>query len=224
MTYRVEAVADSIAMEGPRLTTVVIDGISYKTQAMLGEFEMFKISSARRRVVITATEWGELWALRNNEAADPTMRRIARLTYRAIEASSPVVVPEGEWHLPFIQPDERNGTWEHTETARRVSMGRCARGSHLDERGERDLVADEALFESLNGRTSLLGHVATPFTNAERTLRRQVAADVKQRGRGVTNDSEVTTINTLVTATAFSGSLKGWQSYGSLAWNNFYDQ
>ncbi len=218
MPYKVEVVADSTAPNGPRLTTIVVSGVGVAVQAMLHKFSALSTSSSRTCTVITATEWGNFLELRSNQAANPKLRKVAKLAHGAIKASTPVVVSEGEWHLPFIQPDERNGIWEHTETARRVSIGRCVRGSHLSESGERDLVADQALFEPLvtMGHISPLEHVATPFTAAERTMREQLVTDVHRRSSEATADYVV--IAELVTATAFCGSLNGWRSYRKFVW------
>lgn len=221
MPYKVEVVADSTAPNGPRLTTIVISGVGVAVQAMLHKFSALSISSTQSRTVVTATEWSNFLALRNNDAAHPKMRKIATLVHAAIKASTPVVVREGEWHLPFIQPDERNGIWEHTETARRVSIGRCVRGSHLTASGARDLIADQALFEPLitMGHISPLAHAATPFTDAESQVRRRLATACHRLGDEADLDYPV--IAELVTATAYCGPLNGWRSYRKLVWGDY---
>lgn len=217
MPYKVEIAADSTAPDGPRLTTVVVIGPGVAVQGMLHKFGALTTSSNGNRTVITATEWSNFLELRHNPAAHPKLKEVARLAYKAIKASTPIVIREGEWHLPFIQPDERFGGWEHTETALRVSIGRCVRGGHLDATGERDLVADQALFEPLisKGHISPLGHVATPFTAAEVRVRQQVAIACQRIGSE--GGLDYPAIAELVTATAFCGPLNGWRSYRKLA-------
>lgn len=115
-------------------------------------------------VIVTATEWSNFFALRANEMAQPEIRTAATLMLAAFEQSTPESVPDGGWHLPLLQPDERDGTFEHTEDARRISAARCARVSYLTHGGVRDRDADLGLYRRLvdGGHLSPLEHVATP--------------------------------------------------------------
>jgi len=116
-------------------------------------------------IIVTATEWANFFALRDNEMAQPEIREAARLMRAAYNGSTPTLVQMGEWHLPLIQPEERDGVFEHTEDARKVSAARCARVSYLTHDGLRDLTADLVLYERLvnGGHMSPLEHVATPI-------------------------------------------------------------
>jgi thymidylate synthase ThyX len=124
-------------------------------------------------VVVTATEWSNFFALRANEMAQPEIRTIAEMMKELRVSNQPQQLQEGEWHLPFIQPDEHDGYFEHTVTARQISAARCARVSYLTHDGKRDLWADIKLYERLvtGGHMSPLEHVATPFTKNEELLR-----------------------------------------------------
>lgn len=115
-------------------------------------------------VIVTATEWSNFFALRANAMAQPEIRIAAALMLAAFEQSAPEPVPDGGWHLPLLQPDERDGTFEHTEDARRISAARCARVSYLTHGGVRDRDADLGLYRRLvdGGHLSPLEHVATP--------------------------------------------------------------
>ncbi|WP_152360365.1 FAD-dependent thymidylate synthase [Microlunatus speluncae] len=115
-------------------------------------------------VIVTATEWSNFFALRANPMAQPEINQVATLMLDAYRGSTPVTIPAGGWHLPLLQPEERDGTFEHSEEARRISAARCARVSYLTHDGTRDLEADLGLYRRLvdGGHLSPLEHVATP--------------------------------------------------------------
>jgi thymidylate synthase ThyX len=115
-------------------------------------------------VIVTATEWSNFFALRANPMAQPEINTVAGLMLAAYRQSTPNPVPSGGWHLPLLQADERDGTFEHSEDARRISAARCARVSYLTHSGVRDLEADLGLYRRLvdGGHLSPLEHVATP--------------------------------------------------------------
>lgn len=116
-------------------------------------------------IIVTATEWKNFFALRDNEMAQPEIQEPARLMRAAYEASTPTPIQLGEWHLPLIQPEERDGVFERSGEARKISAARCARVSYLTHDGKRDLDADLVLYERLvsGGHMSPLEHVATPL-------------------------------------------------------------
>ena len=93
-------------------------------------------------VIVTATEWGNFFALRANPMAQPEIRVVAEMMRDVYGESEPVLVRDGEWHLPLIQPEERDGEFEFSEDARKISAARCARVSYLTHDGSRDLDAD----------------------------------------------------------------------------------
>lgn len=115
-------------------------------------------------VIVTATDWSNFFALRANPEAQPEIGRVAELMRLAYGSGTPIMVPDGAWHLPLLQPEEYDGSFEHTEQARQVSAARCARVSYLTHDGRRDLDADLKLYRRLveSGHLSPLEHVATP--------------------------------------------------------------
>lgn len=115
-------------------------------------------------VIVTATEWDNFFALRANPDAQPEIQVIAKMMKELYAESQPTLLKVGEWHLPLIQPDERNGIFELTLEARKVSTARCGRVSYLTHDGLRDLSADIKLYDRLvsGGHMSPLEHVATP--------------------------------------------------------------
>jgi len=117
-------------------------------------------------VIVTATEWSNFFALRANPDAQPEIRRAAELMRETMNNSRPQLVKVDEWHLPFIQPDEREWARENIDDAIKVSVGRCARVSYLTHDGKRDHAKDIELYERLtsSGHMSPLEHVATPMS------------------------------------------------------------
>jgi thymidylate synthase ThyX len=116
-------------------------------------------------VIVTATDWSNFFALRANPDAQPEIRTIAKMMMEVYLSSTTELVRRGEWHLPLIQPDEYDGFFEFSETARMVSAARCARVSYLTHDGIRDHGKDLELYERLvsGGHMSPLEHVATPY-------------------------------------------------------------
>ena len=112
-------------------------------------------------VIVTATEWGNFFALRCAPNAQPEIRRAATLMHEALDASTPRRVERGEWHLPLIQDDERTLGIERLQA---ISVARCARVSYLTHDGRRDPERDLELYArlSVDRHLSPFEHVATP--------------------------------------------------------------
>ena len=120
-------------------------------------------------VIVTATEWENFFALRDNPNAQPEIQHIARMMRKAMDASQPKPLNYGEWHLPLIQPDEAEWVAQNPSLAVQVAVGRCARVSYLTHEGKRDPSKDVELYQRLtsNGHMSPLEHVARPMTPDE---------------------------------------------------------
>lgn len=100
--------------------------------------------------VITGTDWANFFALRCHPAAQPEVRKIAEMMRDAYRSSSPDVdFHEGDWHLPFIWPEEE---LDLLDVLKRVSAARCARTSYQTHEGKRSTIAEDlALFARLAG-------------------------------------------------------------------------
>lgn len=145
-------------------------------------------------ILVTATEWSNFYALRANPQAQPEIRIAAEQMRAAMNASTPDLKQEGEWHLPLIgytPPAERFSNldewaqaiadseheleWakQNPDEAIKVSVGRCARVSYLTHDGVRDHSKDIELYDRLvsSGHMSPTEHVATPsyFVNEDET-------------------------------------------------------
>ena len=116
-------------------------------------------------VVMTATEWNNFFRLRCHEDAEIHFQKIANMIRDARDASTPELLNDGDWHLPFIQPDERKDTSLDIEVLKQASVARCARVSFLQHDGTKSIVKDIDLFNRLAtgsgfGHWSPHGHVA----------------------------------------------------------------
>jgi len=68
---------------------------------LLEPFQMMK-------TVVSATEWNNFLWLRDHEAADPSLAELARVIREAREASTPVLLNPGEWHLPYVETERED--------------------------------------------------------------------------------------------------------------------
>jgi hypothetical protein len=112
------------------------------------------------RVVVTSSQWKNFFGLRDHEAADPTIQKLARLMHEAFNASTPTLAQDGQWHLPYITGDDAARAAEFitanesplalTEVLRRMSASRCARVSYNNFKGDVPKVSsDLALYDKL---------------------------------------------------------------------------
>jgi hypothetical protein len=127
-------------------------------------------------VIFSSTEWENFFRQRCSPLAQPEMRAVAEHIRDAYLGSTPKEVGYGQWHLPYIQPED----WEwlgndrrleglglsDLDILKRISVARCARVSYLTHDGKRDPFVDLGLFGKLveadPPHASPLEHVATP--------------------------------------------------------------
>lgn len=116
--------------------------------------------------IVTATDWDNFFDLRTAADAQPELQKIARMMQAGYNASTPRLVKDDQYHLPY------GGSWigySHEEQ-RKISIGRCARVSYMKHDGTSDPEADMRLYERmLKARhMSPFEHVARPFNKDER--------------------------------------------------------
>lgn len=121
-------------------------------------------------VIMTATELENFFALRDHPDAQPEIRVLAIEMKRAMDASTPVLVGQGGWHLPYVTPEEVR-LFPLTDLIK-ASAARCARVSYLTHDGKHPRIeADIALYERLVGsvpiHASPVEHMATPLASNE---------------------------------------------------------
>jgi thymidylate synthase ThyX len=168
------------------------------------------------RTVISGTEWGNFWWLRDHEAADPTLHELASTMRKAMEASTPRTLEPGEWHLPYIRTERHGGDgeilyfmnetalWDEClglEDARKVSAARCAAVSFRNE--NYDLTKSVQVFDRLVGddrkHASAFEHQATPMEDQNPLMEWQEGiSHMDRKGR------------------FWSGPLRGWIQFRKL--------
>lgn len=118
-------------------------------------------------VLVTATDWANFFALRDHPDAQPEIAALAKAMRAAMDASKPVALEPGEWHLPYVgwQPASSVGL----KFALMASAARCARVSYLTHEGQVPTTdADVALYRRLVKHdpmhASPTEHQATPDT------------------------------------------------------------
>lgn len=106
------------------------DGINGHKQwvSRIGEpFSMIK-------VVLTGTEFANLFNLRNHEDAQPEFEELARVMQTAVNESEPNKLKNGQWHLPYIDLIDGkyfcNGIEYCLDDAKLISISCCAQVSY----------------------------------------------------------------------------------------------
>lgn len=132
------------------------------------------------KTIISGTEWANFFWLRDDDAADPSIRELARVMLEAKNASVPQLLKAGEYHLPYVDsergvvygkmhyflPDDENGPLMLTlDEAIKVSCARCAAISfrNNDYGLQKSIEVYERLVGSERKHASALEHVATPM-------------------------------------------------------------
>lgn len=78
--------------------------------------------------VTSSTEWENFFNLRCSPLAQPEIQKIAYLMRDAYKLSTPRLMKEGEWHLPYVTEEERE---KYPKDAPLLSAGRSGKVSYL---------------------------------------------------------------------------------------------
>lgn len=92
-------------------------------------------------VIITSTEWENFFGLRCHPLAQPEIRLAAEKIRSAIEASTPRVLTDGEWHTPYAKVDFVAGTGPGNVRLLVESAARCAWVSTTSHDGDHSYEA-----------------------------------------------------------------------------------
>jgi len=107
-------------------------------------------------VIVTATEWGNFFELRDHIDAEPNIQVLARAMKAAMAESKPKLLTEKDWHLPYITDSEREYKFFTQRGLAQISAARCARVSYLTHEGKLPNIAkDLELYERLVGSSPL---------------------------------------------------------------------
>ena len=131
-------------------------------------------------VVVTATDYANWFALRLDKDAQPEIQQLAQAMKDAMDASEPVLLSPGEWHLPYITTNDYAEAQNHVsyviskdrpetllDLLKKISAARCARTSYKAFDGKVASIDDDlALFDKLMSgnlkHASPTEHQATP--------------------------------------------------------------
>ena len=131
-------------------------------------------------VVVTATDYANWFALRLDKDAQPEIQQLAQAMKDAMDASEPVLLNPGEWHLPYITTNDYVEAQNHIsyviskdrpetllDLLKKISAARCARTSYKAFDGKVASIYDDlALFDKLMSgnlkHASPTEHQATP--------------------------------------------------------------
>ena len=124
---------------------------------------------AHIHVLVTATEWDNFFTLRDHKDAQPEIKELAIQMRKAMEASTPTLVENDTWHLPFVREDEKH---LDQETLLKISTARCARVSYLTHDGqtpsvEKDIKLYDQLITNRPIHASPSEHQASPSKQIE---------------------------------------------------------
>lgn len=126
------------------------------------------------KAIISSTYWANLFDQRISPLAQPEFDLVARCMKAALNGSTPTLLQEGEWHLPYVQDFERTEFTLKDQT--KLSTARCARVSYLNHEGKRDIEGDFRLYSRLEDPGDGPPHaaptemVATPCEANSRTV------------------------------------------------------
>lgn len=110
--------------------------------------------------------WQNFFELRLDNAADPTLRALARKAFDQLNGSMPKLLKPGEWHLPFADDEQTKQECANTSDLIKISVARCARLTYesFETKNRSTLEDDIKLFDKLlrSKHFSPMEHQATP--------------------------------------------------------------
>lgn len=205
-----------------------LDGIEAHKQIagrLLEPFQMVK-------QVLSATDLDNFFNLRIHPDAQPEILMLAYKMYKALQASTPIQLKAGEWHLPYVVTTRDNeGKIMYVdslkemhyieyslEEAQRISASCCAQVSYRntdDSLEKADTIFDRLIRADVL-HASPFEHLATPIqeTRANMSVATSVNIPVLPNTweKGITHFRKDGRFG--------SGSLAGWISYRHLMENN----
>jgi thymidylate synthase ThyX len=117
--------------------------------------------------VVTATEWGNFYDLRDHPDAQPEIQALAQAMKQAHASSKPKLLKDGEWHIPYVSQEERE-MYDYRDLLK-FSAARSARVSYLNHdqsapTPEKDLKLHDQLTQSRPPHMSPVEHQAQSRT------------------------------------------------------------
>jgi len=151
------------------------------------------------KVIATATDWQNFFALRANEQAEIHIADLAQKMLNCYNESDPEIMSNyGQWHIPFGDRFDNERLLKIPDTDSipnnvKISVARCARISYDNFDGKDDYEADIALYERLksSGHLSPFEHCAyvslnpkpSNFSGSWQQLRKLIANENRKDSR-----------------------------------------
>ena len=168
------------------------------------------------KTVISGTEWANFFWLRDHADAQPEIALLAKKMHQAYNASTPVLLQPGEWHLPYVTLARYVPTGElqyfdsefnriSLQDAKFVSSSCCAQVSYRksDDTIEKARKIYAQLIESEPAHASPVEHQATPM-------------DVESVCRFEPETWEPGVTHVSANSDLWSGNLRGWIQHRKL--------
>ncbi|MBM7454528.1 thymidylate synthase ThyX [Oceanisphaera litoralis] len=125
------------------------------------------------KVLITATDWDNFFALREHHDTQPETQLLAVAIKQAMDTSQPLRLKRGEWHLPFVDRERHRGQMVYSvdgdvitlAEAKRISASAAAQTSYRKADlgwGKADAIY-QRLVESRPVHASPFEHQGTPL-------------------------------------------------------------
>ena len=171
------------------------------------------------KIVLTSTEWENWDWLRDDPAAQGEIAELARKIKQARDDAEPMLLNEGEWHVPFIDRErDAKGLLHYfpidsndpvsSEDAVLISTSVCAQTSYrnADYTLEKALALKDKLFSGKKVHASPAEHQATPIDDCYNVT------EIGNWPKGVTHMD--------VNGDLWSGNLKGFIQHRQLLKNH----
>jgi len=184
------------------------------------------------KTVMTATELDNWFWLRDHTDADPTIHALASLMWKALQASTPVTLNPGDWHVPYYNTKNVSGAWIKKvcyadgdslrdeggitlADALAISSSCCAQVSYrkLDDTMKKAKMVYSRLIESEPVHASPFEHQATPME-----AYKEVGLLINHPTQPMSWELGVTHVDRQ--SNLWSANFKGWIQHRQLIKNN----
>jgi len=129
-------------------------------------------------VICSGTEYQNFFAQRCHPDAQPEIRALADAMRVEYDASEPMQLNTGDWHLPLIKNEDFLAVRSFYPTSlqelmlKKIAVGCCARVSYLNHDGDRNIADDiklhDRLLSSKPAHLSPFEHIAIALPNSEK--------------------------------------------------------
>lgn len=204
--YGIEEFWEMSAESASRFAEAIAD-VGYHKQIANRLLEPYQYMNT----IVSMTDIDNFWHLRLHSDADPTFVELASCMKEAYDNSTPTLVRDGDYHLPFIEKKfDMDGVLHYyanevevdLNTAIKVSISICCQVSYrlADFSIEKAIKIWDMLVTMNPVHASPLEHVAKPFSVTEWEARDKI--------QGMIEDNNIIGVNAM-----YCGNFNGWEQY-----------